>query len=131
MEVSGSQSWSGRGGKEKKFLPLPGMEPQSSSPWPSHCIDWAHPAQIWRTTFAEGSVRHLVENRCAASEVKHAAILSTLYEEPIKDTHKANSQKAVHSTAVSCSLAYTQEENRRRRYSFSVQSARSERILGR
>jgi hypothetical protein len=32
--LDGLQSWSGRGGEEKNFQPLPGMEPQSS-----HCID--------------------------------------------------------------------------------------------
>jgi hypothetical protein len=30
--LSGPQSRSGRGGEEKNFLPLPGIEPRSSSP---------------------------------------------------------------------------------------------------
>jgi len=40
--MGGSQSWFGCSGKEKKVpsLPLLGIKPWSSSPWPSHYTDW-------------------------------------------------------------------------------------------
>jgi hypothetical protein len=32
--------------KTEKYLTLPGIEPRSSSPWPSHYTDWAIPAPM-------------------------------------------------------------------------------------
>jgi hypothetical protein len=33
------QNWSGRGAKENKFMPLPGIETWSSNPQRTHCTD--------------------------------------------------------------------------------------------
>jgi len=39
--LGGPQRRSGCGGEDKKSLPLPGIKPRTSSPYPSHCTDWA------------------------------------------------------------------------------------------
>jgi hypothetical protein len=57
--LSGPQGWSGCGGEEKKIssLPLPGLEPQSSSLQPSLYIDWAKPAYFSMCARACGHTR--------------------------------------------------------------------------
>jgi len=45
--MDGSQNRSGCCGEERKFpfLPMPEVEPRSSSSWPSHCTNWAFPSK--------------------------------------------------------------------------------------
>jgi len=53
--LSGTQGRSGRGGKEKKYPPLPGIEPRSSNPQLSHYTDRATLAHL-HITISQGKL---------------------------------------------------------------------------
>jgi hypothetical protein len=102
------QSWSGRDGEEKSSLSLPGIEPRSSNPFPSHYADWATPAslvcaQYERSERIEGSSWSSVWSRVIIQKLLDEFLLRGQFEKFVDSPYYSKSELCGGAVTVSFS----------------------------